>query len=112
MILTIVFLTAIIALIIAKTRTIVLRNNLDAKSEKHVLITSILIMLFLITNATLPYPRSLYWFIGLGVVFTGSFLSYNVLKKELKRFMSLKTKDKIENVLFYSLLTVSTNLFF
>ena len=104
---TIVFLTVIIALIVSKTRAIVLRNNLDDLSEKRLLITGGLLILFLITNVTLPYPESLYWFIGLGIVFTGIILSFNVLKKEYKRFLSLSTKSKIVNVLFYSLLIIS-----
>ena len=108
---TIVFLTAIISLILSKTRAIVLRNNLDAKNEKRVLITGVLLIIFLITNVTLPYPQSLYWFIGLGVVSIGVILSFNVLKREVKRFLSLNTKDKIVNVLFYSLLIVVTNIY-
>ncbi|WP_370012491.1 hypothetical protein [Winogradskyella sp.] len=108
---TIVFLTVIIALIVSKTRAIVLRNNLDDISEKRLLITGGLLILFLITNVTLPYPESLYWFIGLGIVFTGIILSFNVLKKEYKRFLSLSTKSKIVNVLFYSLLIVVTNIY-
>ncbi|MFC0603273.1 hypothetical protein [Winogradskyella pulchriflava] len=108
---TIVFLTLIIALIVSKTKTIVLRNNLDAKNEKRVLITGVLLVIFLITNATLPYPQSLYWFIGLGVLFTGAILSYKVLKVEFKRFLSLNAKDKIVNVMFYSLLIVVTNIY-
>ena len=109
---TIIFLTAIIALIVSKTRAIVLRNDLDAKAEKRVLITGVLIVLFLITNATLPYPQSLYWFISLGVLFVGSILSYNVLRLELKRFWSLSSKDKIINVFFYSFVIVVTNIYF
>ncbi len=111
MIFTIVFLTAIITLITSKIRTIVLRNNLDAKNEKRILITGVLVVLFLITSATLPYPESLYWFLGLGVVFTSIILSYSVVKIELKRFLALKTKDKVVNVLFYSLLIVVTNIY-
>lgn len=108
---TIVFLTAIVALIVSKTRTIILRNNLDSKNEKRVLITGTLIVLFLITNATLPYPQSLYWFIALGVVSTSSILSFNVIKREFKRFLALETKDRVVNVLFYSLLIIVTNLY-
>lgn len=108
---TTVFLATIIALIIAKTRDIVLRNNLDAKKEKRLFIASILLILFLVTNATLPYPESLYWFIGLGIVSAVSILSYSVLKKEIKRFMALKTKEKVQNILFYSLLVVITNIY-
>jgi hypothetical protein len=108
---TIIFLTVIITFIASKTRTIVLRNNLDSTNEKRVLITSVLIILFLITNVTLPYPESLYWFMGLGVAFTGLILSYNVLKTEFKRFFTLNIKGKTLNVLFYSLLIVVTNIY-
>ena len=107
---TIVFLTAIIALIVSKTKDIVLRNNLENKKEKRVLIASFLLILFLVTNATLPYPKSLYWFMGIGILFTGLILSFGVIKKELKRFMCLKTNEKIVNVLFYSLVLIVTNL--
>jgi hypothetical protein len=108
---TIVFLTAIVALIVSKTKTIVLRNNLDKKNEKRVLISTVLLVLFIVTNATLPYPQSLYMFIGLGVIFTGIILSFNVIKKEVKRFLTLKTNDKILNVLFYTLLIAVVNIY-
>lgn len=111
MIYTVVFLTALIAFIASKTRTIILRNNLDAKKAKRILIAGVLIALFLITSATLPYPESLYWFIVLGIVLTSIILSFDVLKIEVKRFISLSTKDKIVNVLFYSLLFVFTNFY-
>lgn len=108
---TIVFLSLVIALIIGKIRAVVLRNNLDAKNEKRVLITGVLLILFLITNVTLPYPQSLYWFIGLGVIFSGLILSFNTLKKEISRFSNLNAKDKIINVLFYSLLIFVTHIY-
>ncbi|WP_111682463.1 hypothetical protein [Winogradskyella tangerina] len=108
---TIVFLSAIIALIISKTTSIVKRNNLSASSEKRVLIAGVLLTLFLLTNVTLPYPESLYWFIGLSVVFVSFILTFSVLKQELKRFLNLKLQDKIVNVLFYSLLLVVTNIY-
>ena len=111
MTITIVFLTAIIALIASKMRTITLRNNLSSKSENRLLITGVLIALFLVTNATLPYPQSLYWFIALGVICVGSILSFDVIIKEGKRFMVLKAKDKVLNVLFYSLLVIVTNVY-
>lgn len=107
----IVFLSLIIALIISKTRAIVLRNNLDTKNEKRVLISGVLLALFFITNATLPYPQSLYWFIALGVTFTSFILSYNILRKEVHRFMELTAKSKVINVLFYSLLLVVTHIY-
>lgn len=108
---TLVFLTIIISLIVSKTKTIVHRNNLDSKNEKRVLIAGVLLALFLITNVTLPYPQSLYWFIGLGVMSTALILTYNVLRREFKRFLGLSTKDKVVNVLFYSLLIVITNIY-
>ncbi|MEO1031274.1 MAG: hypothetical protein AAFX55_07700 [Bacteroidota bacterium] len=88
-----------------------MRNNLNPSNEKRVLIAGVLLVIFLITNATLPYPESLYWFIGLGVVFVSTVLTFNVLKKEMKRFLSLDAKDKIVNVLFYSLLIIVTNIY-
>ena len=81
---TIVFLSLVIALIIGKIRAIVLRNNLDTRNEKRVLITGVLLILFLITNVTLPYPQSLYWFIGSGVIFSGLILSFNTFIFGLK----------------------------
>ena len=111
MIFTIIFLTAIIALIVSKTKAVVLRNKLNPSSEKRVLIAGFLVILFLITNVTLPYPESLYWFIGLSVVFVSVILTFSVLKKEMKRFLALTTKDKIVNTLFYSLLVVITTIY-
>lgn len=107
----IIFLSVIIALIISKTRAVVLRNNLDTKSENRILISGVLLALFVITNATLPYPQSLYWFIALGVVSTTFILSFKTLKRELKRFISLDSKKKVVNVLFYSLLIVVTHIY-
>ena len=108
---TIVFLTALIALIISKTRTIVLRNRLNSTNEKRVTIAGVLLVLFLITNITLPYPESLYWFIGLGVVFTSIILNLGVIKKETRRFLALNTKEKVINILFYSLVLIMTNIY-
>jgi len=111
MIFTLVFLTAIVALIVSKAKTIVLRNNLDTKSQERFLSTTILLVLFIVTNATLPYPQSLYWFFGLGVVFTSVFFSHKVLKTEFKRFLSLNLKDKIVDITFYSLVIIVTNIY-
>jgi hypothetical protein len=108
---TIVFLTVIIALIVSKAKTIALRNNLNTKNENRLIITCGLIILFIITNATLPYPQSLYWFIALGVVFVGSILSFEIIKYEYKRFKTLKMRHKAQNVLFYSLLVIVTNIY-
>jgi hypothetical protein len=108
---TTVFLTSIIALIVSKTRDIVLRNNLNPKREKRLLIGSFLLILFLVTSSTLPYPESLYWFIGIGILFTCLVLSFSVIKREFKRFLSLKTSEKIINVLFYSLIVIVTNIY-
>ena len=107
---TIVFLIVVIALIISKTKAIVHRNDLNSKNEKRILISSVIVVLFLITNVSLPYPESLYWFVGLSVVFTSIILSFNVLKKEFKRFATLRARDKVLNVLFYGLLIVVTHI--
>ena len=107
----IVFLIAITTLIITKLRAISLRNNLDSFSEKKLLVTASLTVIFLATNLTLPYPQSLYWFIILGIIAVGSILSFNVIKKEFHRFMELKPQDRVINVLFYGLLFVVTNIY-
>lgn len=111
MILTVSILSLLSAFILNKTRVISLRNNLNAKSEKRLIISSVLIILFLITNVTLPYPKSLYWFLVLGVIFVGSVLSFGTLKSEFNRFQKLELKDKVINVLFYSLLFTITNIY-
>ena len=111
MLLSITILSILSAFILNKTRSISVRNNLNAKSEKRLVISSVLIIIFLITNLTLPYPKSLYWFIGLGVIFTVSVLSFDILRSEYKRFKTLELKDKVVNVLFYSLLVTVTNIY-
>lgn len=111
MTLSIIILIIFSAFILFKTRNISLRNNLSAKSEKRLVMSSILIILFLITNVTLPYPKSIYWFIALSVIFVVSFLSFDIIKAEFIRFKALKAKDKIVNVLFYTLLFAVTNIY-
>ncbi len=108
---TVVFLVIISSLIFLKLRDISLRNNLTVNSEKRLLISGSLVILFLITNATLPYPQSLYWFIFIGVMLIGSILCLDILKREALRFKNLKTKDLIMNVLFYSLFIILTHIY-
>ena len=108
---TIVFLTIISSLIFLKLRDISLRNNLTVNSEKRLLISGSLVILFLITNATLAYPQSLYWFIFIGVLLIGVVLCLDILKKETLRFKNLNTKDMIMNVLFYSLFIIITQIY-
>ena len=108
---TVVFLVIISSLIFLKLRDISLRNNLTVNSEKRLLISGSLVILFLITNATLPYPQSLYWFIFIGVMLIGSILCLDILKREALRFKNLKTKDLIMNVLFYSLFIIVTHIY-
>jgi hypothetical protein len=108
---TIVFLIIISSLIFLKLRDVSLRNNLTANSEKRLLISGSLVILFFITNATLPYPQSLYWFIFVGVMLIGFALCLHILKKETIRFKNLKTKDMIMNVLFYSLFIIITQIY-
>lgn len=110
MIFAVVFLSIITTLIAYKVRAIIKRNNLETKSEKRVLVISILLVLFIITNITLPYPQSLYWFIGLGLVICSIILSFDVIKIELRRFKSLSPKTKVTNVLYYSLAIVVTHI--
>ena len=109
--LTIVFLMLISSLIFFKLRDISLRNNLSIKSERRLLVAGGLFVLFLITNATLPYPQSLYWFLFLGVLLVGSVLCLDILKKEALRFKNLKKKEVVVNILFYSLFLVISQLY-
>ncbi|MDP5082583.1 MAG: hypothetical protein NWP87_08010 [Winogradskyella sp.] len=111
MIFTVVFLITVTSLIFFKLRAISLRNNLSDKGENRLLIAGVLVVLFLVTNATLPYPQSLYWFLFIGVLFIASILCFDIVKKEAVRFKKLKTKDLIVNVLFYSLFIVVTHLY-
>ncbi|WP_296383905.1 hypothetical protein [Winogradskyella sp.] len=108
---TIVFIVIISSLIFFKLRDVSLRNNLNVKDEKRLLIAGGLVVLFLITNMTLPYPQSLYWFIFLGVILIGSVICSDIIKKELIRFKNLKTKDMVVNILFYSLFITVIHLY-
>ncbi|MBO3117986.1 hypothetical protein J4050_14610 [Winogradskyella sp. DF17] len=108
---TIVFLTVITTFILFKIKTISERQQLNSKVEKRLFISGILLVLFIITNATLPYPESLYWFIVLGVLTVIGVLSFDVVKKELHRFKLLSLKDRVTNVAFYGLLITVTTLF-
>jgi len=92
-------------------RDISLRNNLEGTDEKRLVIAGGLVILFLITNTTLPYPQSLYWFLALGVLLIGSVLCSHIVKKEFNRFKKLSTKDRIQNFVFYSLFIVVTHLY-
>lgn len=111
MTLSIIIISLLSAFILYKVRNISLRNNLDTKNEKRLLISSALIILFLITNIALPYPESLYWFLSLSVVMICSILSFDVLKSEFKRFKTLDLKNKVLNIFFYGLLIAVTNLY-
>jgi hypothetical protein len=108
---TIIFLVIISSLIFSKLKDVSLRNNLNGTDEKRLLIAGGLVILFLITNVTLPYPQSLYWFLFLGVILVGSVLCSHIIKKELIRFKNLDAKDRILNVVFYSLFVVVTHLY-
>ena len=108
---TIVFLAIISGSIFLKLRDISLRNDLTVNSEKRLLISGILVVLFLVTSATFPYPQSIYWFLCLSVLLIGSLLCLDILKKEVVRFKNLKTKEMIMNILFYSLFIVITQIY-
>ena len=111
MALTFIFLVLISSLIFLKLRDVSRRNNLNVKSENRLLFSGGLVSLFVITNATLPYPQSLYWFLFLGVLLLGVVLCLNTVKKEVLRFKSLRTKDRVMNVLFYSLFIVLIHIY-
>lgn len=108
---TIVFLVIISSLIFLKLGDVAKRNNLTGNGEKRLLFSGGLVVLFLITNVTLPYPQSLYWFIFLSVLLTSILLCFDILKIETLRFKNLKVKDRIMNALFYSLFVVITHIF-
>ena len=108
---TIIVLSIICTLIIVKLKDITLRNKLNDKDEKRLLIAGSLLILFFVTKVTLPYPESLYWFLFLSVIGIGSILCIDILKIEFKRFRKLKTKDMILNIAFYCLFIVVTHLF-
>ncbi len=107
----IVFCILISTIIISKVRDIIRRNALDIRNQRGLLITSGLAILFLITNLTMPYPQSLYWFIMLGIIFTGSILSFKIMKKEYGRLRHMQPKAICVNVLFYTLLFVVTSIY-
>lgn len=100
----------IILFVAYKAQAIVKRNNLNAKQQRNVLISAVLVTLFLITSITLPYPESLYWFLFIGTISTTLILSNNVVKKECNRFKNLPRKDLVLNVLFYCSLIILFNL--
>ncbi|MEN8885203.1 MAG: hypothetical protein ABF246_02320 [Winogradskyella sp.] len=109
--LTLIFITAISVLIVFKLRDISLRNKLSLNEEKRLVIAGGLFILFFVTNITLPYPQSLYWFIFTGIALVSFVLSFGILKKEIKRLKTLKTKDVIINVAVYSLFFVVIHLY-
>lgn len=108
---TIVFLAIISSLIFLKLNDISSRNKLNTKSENRLLIAGGLVSLFLITNTTLSYPESLYWFLALSVLLIGAILCLDVLKSEALRFKNLKLRDRIMNVLFYGFFIISIHLY-
>jgi len=81
------------------------------KDEKRLLVAGGLVILFLITNITLPYPQSLYWFLFLGIILISFVLCRGIIKKESLRFKSLNTKDMTVNVAFYGLFIIVTHLY-
>jgi 4-hydroxybenzoate polyprenyltransferase len=86
------------------------RHNLTGNGEKRLLISGGLVVLFLITNATLPYPQSLYWFIFLSVLLTSVVLCRDILKIETSRFKNLKVKDRIMNIVFCGHFIIITHI--
>jgi hypothetical protein len=107
---TIAFLISITAFILFKIKTISKRQNLKPNLEQRLVVSGILLIIFIVTHATLPYPESLYWFIVLGILAVISILSFEVIKKELQRFNRLSLKDRATNVVFYSLLVTVTTI--
>lgn len=106
-----IFISVIVAFITIKLKDISLRQNLNTNKERRLLLSGGLVILFLMSTAVLPFPQSLYWFIVLGILFTVCLVSFDIIKLEWKRLLRLNKKDRLVNLLFYSLLIVFINIF-
>jgi len=107
----IIFISVIVAFITIKLKDISIRQKLNESKERRLLLSGGLIMLFLLSSAVLPFPQSLYWFIVLGLFFTVVLISFDIIKLEWKRQLLLPVKDRVINVLFYSLLFTFINIY-
>lgn len=107
----VIFISALIALLLVKIKDISLRQNLNTFKERRLLLSGGLLILFLITSLLFPYPDSIYWFIVSAVLLVASSVSFDIMKIEIKRLNTLRKKDRILNVLFYSLIIVTTALY-
>lgn len=111
MVFSIVFLAVIITLLFSKLKDISLRNKLNTQEDKRLIIAGMLIVLFLTSSILLPYPESIYWFAFIGVILTGFILCFDILKAEMRRFEKLNVKDKLTNILFYSLMVIVIHIY-
>jgi len=111
MIYDVVFVTLIVAFITVKLKDISLRHQLNDSKERRLLLSGGLVILFLLSWLVFPFPESLYWFIVLGITFTIVLVAFDIIQLEWQRLLRLKVKDRIINVLFYSLLAIVVNLF-
>jgi len=109
--LTLLFLIFVSLLILFKTKEVIRRNNLSEKKEKLLLTIISLIVILMVTNITLPYPQSLYWFLSIGLITSISIFFSSVIKHEYKRFSNLTLKDRILDGLFYCLLIITFNIY-
>jgi hypothetical protein len=107
----IIFIALIVAFLTVKLKDISLRHQLNESKERRLLLSGGLVILFLMASLLIPFPQSLYWFIVLGIVFTVVLVAFDIIKLEWQRLLRLKPKDRVINILFYSLLAVVVNLF-
>ena len=103
---------SLISLLIYKVIDCVKRNNLNKLERTKFTISSLLILAYLSTGYFLNYPDSLYWFILLAVIILSFSLSSKLVREEFKRYLTLSTKDKVINALYYSLTLVSISIIF
>nr|WP_321246520.1 hypothetical protein [uncultured Psychroserpens sp.] len=103
---------SLISLLIYKVIDCVKRNNLNKLERKKFTISSLLILAYLSTGYFLNYPDSLYWFILLAVIILSFSLSSKLVREEFKRYLTLSSKDKVINALYYSLALVSISIIF
>ncbi|WP_115460920.1 hypothetical protein [Winogradskyella aurantiaca] len=107
----IVFISVIVAFITIKLKDISLRQKLNQNKERRLLLSGGLVVLFLLSSVTFPFPQSLYWFIVLGILFLVVLISSDIIKLEWKRQLALPFNKRVINVLFYSLLFVFINIY-
>jgi len=107
----IIFISIIVAFITIKLKDISVRQQLNQNKERRLILSGGLVVLFLLSSLTFPFPQSLYWFIVLGILFLVVLISSDIVKLEWRRQLSLPFKERIINLSFYSLLFVFINIY-